>query len=253
MIPIKRDKTSAPALAAGLDIIEFLAANKVAGFSQLCSILPMSKASVSRILKALSARGYVRKSESDGKWYPGARMGMIRGGMPVSELLRTEAPAVLKSFVDATGNTAHCVYWSGHEFQVVAKEQREGGIVMLDVGSIARDLSLSPWGWLFFLSLDKDGRKEALRHVKNPEFLKKRMPVWSKHIKENGFAFDDHEIFPERMRLGAPVYDGGGKLVGAIGTSGTKLSVPPEKFDDFTFELRRHADMLSGKLRNSIA
>lgn len=249
MIPLKRGKTSAPALDAGLDIIEFLAANKVAGFSQLCSILPMSKASVSRILKALSARGYVRKSESDGKWYPGARMSMI-GGMPVSELLRAEAPAVLKSFVDATGNTAHCVYWSGHEFQVIAKEQREGGIVMMDVGSIVRDLSLSPWGWLFFLSLDNEGRKEALRHVKNPEFLKKRMPVWAKYIKENGFALDDHEIFHERMRLGAPVFDGNGKLVGAIGTSCTRLSVPPEKFDDFTSELLHHADMLSGKLRN---
>lgn len=244
----KKTDSAAPSLNAGLDILEFLASNKAAGFNRLCEIPPMSKASVARILKTLALRGYAVKSETDGKWRPGPRMGFPGGGLPAVEQLRAEAPAILKSFVDRTGCTAHCVYWSGKEFQVIAKEQREGGIVMMDVGVIVRDLSTSPWGWLFYLSLDREGKKEALRHVADPVRLKERLPEWSEHVRKNGFAFDDHEIFPVRMRLGAPVHDDRGHIVGAVGTSCTRLSVPPERFAEFAHELIRHAGLLSEKL-----
>ena len=100
------EKSPAPALDAGLDILEFLASNNTAGFSELCANLPMSKASVARILRTLSQRGYVIKGEIDGKWRPGPRMSFPGGGLPMLEKLRTEAPAVLKSFVDRTGCTA---------------------------------------------------------------------------------------------------------------------------------------------------
>ena len=251
MIPEGKDRPSAPALDAGLDIIELLAVSKTAGFNELCKLLPMSKASVSRILKTLAERGYVRKDASSGKWLPGPRMGMAGMAMPISEILRTEAPKILKSFVDLTGNTALCVYWSGEEFQVIAKEQRDGGTAMIDVGTIARDLSRFPWGWLFFLSLDKEGRQKAAKYFEDAAFFKKRIAVWSRHIAENGFAFDDHELFPNRMRFGAPVRDGAGKIVGAIGSSGTRLSIPPDKLSQFGAELIRHADMLSAKLSNA--
>ncbi len=249
----KEEKSPTPALDTGLDILEFLALKKVAGFNQLCAILPMSKASVARVLKTLALRGYAVKGEDDGKWRPGPRMSFPGGGLPAAELLRKEAPSVLKSFVDKTGCTAHCVYWSGKEFQIIAKEQREGGIVMMDVGAIVRDLSTSPWGWLFYLSLDNVQKEEALRHVEDPVRMKKRLPEWSGFIRKNGFAFDDHEIFPVRMRLGAPVHDSRGRIVGAIGTSCTCISVPPERFAGFTNELIRHAELLSGKISTAPA
>ncbi len=248
MKPVEEEKSFAPALDAGLDVLEILASKRVAGFNELCAALPMSKASVARILKTLSLRGYAVKSGADGKWRPGPRMSFPGGGLPAVERLRAEAPAVLKSFVDKTGCTALCLYWSGKEYQSIVKEQREGGIVMMDVGVIVRDLSTSPWGWLFYLSLDARGKKEALRQVADPLRLKERLPEWSAHIRKNGFAFDDHEIFPERMRLGAPVYDHRRQLVGAIGTACTQLSVPTELFAEFTDELVRHAELLSGKI-----
>ena len=247
----KKEKSPVPALDAGLDILEFLALKRVAGFNQLCAILPISKASVARVLKTLALRGYAVKSEDDAKWRPGPRMSFPGGGLPAVELLRAEAPAVLKSFVDKTGCTAHCVYWSGREFQIIAKEQREGGIVMMDVGVIVRDLSTSPWGWLFYLSLDDVQKKEALRHMEDSVLMKKRLPERAEFIRKNGFAFDDHEIFPVRMRLGAPVHDSRGRMVGAIGTSCTRISVPPERFAGFTNELIRHAELLSEKISNT--
>jgi|GEM_PF-1897044 len=248
MRQFEKEKSFAPALDAGLDVLEILALNRGAGFNELCANLPMSKASVARILKTLSLRGYAVKSEGDGKWRPGPRMSFPGGGLPAVERLRAEAPDVLKSFVDATGCTALCLYWSGKEYQSIAKEQREGGIVMMDVGVIVRDLSTSPWGWLFYLSLNAREKKEALRQVADPVRLKKRLPEWSAHIRKNGFAFDDREIFPERMRLGAPFYDHRGHLVGAIGTACTQLSVTTERFAEFTDELIRHAELLSRKV-----
>ena len=251
MILLKSAKSSAPALDAGLDVLEFLSLRKEAGFNELCNILPMSKASVSRILKTLSERGYVRKDSHSGKWLPGPRIGMAGMSMPISEILRTEAPKILKSLVDVTGNTAICVYWNGEEFQVVAKEQRDGSIAMIEVGTISRDLSRFPWGWLFFLSLDKDARRKAMKHFEDATLFKRRIEPWRKHIDETGFAFDDHEIYPNRMRFGAAIYDVNGRIIGALGSTGTRLSIETDKIDEFGAELLRHADILSKILRHT--
>ena len=245
---IRSRKSPAPALDVGLDIIEHLSLCKEAGFNELCAILPMSKASVSRVLKTLAGRGYVRKDSRSGKWLPGSRIGMAGLALPVQETLAKEAPALLKSFVDKAGNTALCVYWTGEEFQVLAKEQREGGIVMLDVGTVSRDLSRFPWGWLFYLSLDKAGRAKAMRNVEDKAFFEKRIPAWTSHIREHGFAFDDHEIYPARMRFGAPVLDQSGAVVGAIGSAATRLSLPPKGLDFLCSALLEAAVALSAKL-----
>lgn len=241
-------KSLAPALDAGLDIMESLAERKAIGFNELCASLPMSKASVSRVLKTLAERGYVRKDLGSGKWLPGPRMGIAGFELPVQEMLKAEAPAVLKSFFDRTGNTALCAAWNGEEFNVVAKEQREGGIVMIDVGTVTRDLSTYPWGWLFYFSLDKASRAKALRNFKERALFESHAQEWARHIEGNGFAFDDHRIYPNRMRFAAPVYDGSGKLAGAVGSTATRLSLPPEGFDFFVGELLKAASALSSKL-----
>lgn len=250
MIPHEKSKSLAPALDAGLDIMEFLSMRKEAGFNELCKLLPMSKASVSRVLKTLAERGYAKKDDLSGKWLPGPRMGMAGMAIPVSEILRREAPGILKSFTDTTGSTALCIYWSGEEFQVLAKEQREGGIVMMEVGTVVRDLSKYPWGWLFYLSLDDDGRQRIAKYFQDPEWVRRRLPVWQAYIEAKGFALDDHEIYENRMRFGAPILDGHGRVVGAVGTSPTR-SVPPDQMDWFGSELLRHAAMFSAKLIDS--
>ena len=251
MIPCKDVKSLAPALDAGLDIIEFLALKKEAGFNELCRLLPMSKASVARILKTLSARGYVRKGDAGDKWVPGPKMGFAGLAIPIAEILRAEAPKILRDFVDETGNTALCVHWDGDAYQCVAKEQREGGIVMMELGSTVRDLSRSPWGWLFFLSLDKEARRKAIESSDAPDLLQSRIDVWARHIEERGFAFDDHEIFPERMRFGAPIRSSSGKTVGALGASGTRISIPPKKLAAFGSSLIDHAGLLSKILQKA--
>jgi len=252
MIPCEDVKTLAPALDAGLDVIEHLALKKEAGFNELCKILPMSKASVSRVLKTLAARGYVRKDESRDKWLPGPKMGIAGLRVPVSEILRAEAPKALESFVESTGNTAICVYWSGSEFQVLAKVQREGAVSMLDVGTVVRDLSKYPWGWLFYLSLDGHGRKAMAKSFEAPELFKRRIGSWTSFIEANGFALDDHEIFPSSRRMGAPIRDSAGRIVGALGTSGNKLSIPDADIGKVGLALMSHAALLSKTLADSM-
>jgi len=251
MILHEGERTLAPALDAGLDVIEHLALKKEAGFNELCKILPMSKASVSRILKTLSARGYVKKDEARDKWLPGPRMSIAGLKAPVSETLRSEAPKILESFVEDAGNTAICVFWSGSEFQVVSKIQREGAVSMLDVGTVVRDLSKYPWGWLFYLSLDAQGRKAMAKSFEAPELFKRRIVAWSSFIASHGFALDDHEIFPGSRRMGAPIRDSAGAIVGALGTSGNKLTIPDSEIDRIGGSLLSHAGLLSKTIADS--
>ncbi len=245
MIPKRDAKPLAPALDAGLDIMELLALKKEAGFNELCKTLHVSKASVARLLKTLAARGYIRKDEERDKWLPGPKMGMAGFQAPVSEILLAESGKALEAYVDATGNTAICAYWNGNEFQVLSKVQREGAMSMLDVGRIVRDLSKYPWGWLFYLSLDAAGRKAASKLFEAPELFKSRIAAWSEFIDGHGYALDDHEIFQNSRRMGAPIHDSAGRVVGALGTSGNRLSMPDSELEAIAHELVRRAEELS--------
>jgi DNA-binding IclR family transcriptional regulator len=56
-----------------LDLIEYLSVRKSAGINELCGLLPMSKASVSRLLKTLADACYVRKDSSTASGPPSRR------------------------------------------------------------------------------------------------------------------------------------------------------------------------------------
>jgi hypothetical protein len=120
---------------------------------------------------------------------------------------------------------------------------------MLDVGrDCARPFALAPRAWLFYLSLDAKGREKAAANFEDKAFFESRVGEWTKHIERKGFAFDDHAIYAERMRFGAPVFDASGKIVGAIGSTATRRSLPKGGLSAFASALLDAAETLSGKL-----
>jgi DNA-binding IclR family transcriptional regulator len=247
----KKDKSYTPALDAGLDIMEYLYCHKEAGFNELCRQLPVSRSSVLRILKTLAERGYVQKDEARSCWLPGRRMNFAGMNAPVADVMRSEAPRILGSFTDATACTVLCIYWNGNGFQVIAKEQREGGIVMLEVGSVIRDLSKYPWGWLFYLSLDTEERERFDGYMECPELIRDCPAQREKYFIENGFALDNEEVYKGRLRFAAPVRDGQGRITGALGTS-CSSPLQTEEVQALGKELAKHADKLSDFLPRRI-
>jgi IclR family transcriptional regulator, KDG regulon repressor len=244
-----KEQAGVPALQRGLTLLEMIAQNRSPlGFNQFVQELKLPKASVSRLLKVLRDRGYVVKDEKSGTYSPGIRMSILGGSQTTALTLRREAELLLPALVDAVHNTAIVILWTGEYMQCLARGLYESSIPMQEPGNITTDLSRYPWGWLFFKTLPKAEQARAMARFQDATLFNKRLLERMKRFQDLGYLYDNQEIFPHVRRLGVPVFDGTGKIVGAAGIGGNPLSLPDSKVRSFGLKLKEFAAHLSAQL-----
>ncbi|OGV62729.1 MAG: hypothetical protein A3K19_18270 [Lentisphaerae bacterium RIFOXYB12_FULL_65_16] len=214
-----------PALKRGLEILKQVAASeRPLGYNEIVERTHIPPSSVTRLLKSLEEGRYLVR-DAAGKYRAGNELRFSGGMAPTFARLLAQSKPVLASLSQRTRNTALLLYWNGQELQSLDKVVDPASIVMQEVGSISRDLSNAPWGWVFHAALDAAGRREAdacmTDHARFRRRLKARLAWYEKH----GFAYDDAEHFPHVRRLAAPVLEHG-RVVGAVALGGNPLTIP---------------------------
>jgi DNA-binding IclR family transcriptional regulator len=220
-------------------------ADQPLGFNHFARELPISRATVARVLRVLQLRGWIRKNPSTGKYYPGAPLGGKESGPGVADVLRASSRHILKSLTEQTGNTSLVVYWDRRRMICVDKEVRVESVVMQNVGAIFSDLSHAPWGWIIYGELNPEEKAHARKEFEYSEFLDARLEEEMKSFRKNGFVYDDQNIYSSLRRLGAPIRDGNGEIIGGIGIGGTPFSMKSEQVYQYGRALVEHADRLS--------
>jgi DNA-binding IclR family transcriptional regulator len=248
MIP--KEKSTAPALDNGLDILEqVIRSENGTGFNQLAEELPVTRATVSRLLKVLIKRGYLSKDSQNGKYFPGNRLSLLGLKTPLLEKLLREAQPVIKSLSEkAMNNTVILIYWTGREMQVLSRFQQESSVAMMPAGTIRTDLSLFPWGWLFYEELSKTEKAEAEAKIELLEEFKKLQASRLEDYKQNSYLYDDCGVFEHVRRFTSLLKDRNGQIIGALGVGGSPLSIPNEKVEEIGKQTAIHAKILSEKI-----
>ena len=67
-------------------------------------------------------------------------------------------------------------------------------------------------------------------------------------IREKGFAEDDEENEIGVRCIGAPIFNSNGDVEGAISISGPSIRVTKERVEDFAFETKKYAHLISAEL-----
>lgn len=218
--------TAVPALARGLEILELLArASRPLSFGEVLAGVPAPRASIARMLRTLRDLGYIHREDATGLYQGGPRLAGLTSRTAWRERLIRGAQPILDRLFQQTGCTVLLLGWDGRQCECLDKRVHPAGIVMQEVGRLTEDLSLDPWCWLFYDSLDATAQRAARHLMARPGAFIRRWPSHCRQFHTDGFACDDQVRYPSIRRLGALVRGADGRPLGALGLGGTVLSI----------------------------
>ena len=239
------DKSIAPALQNGLNIVELVArTSHGVGFNDIAKEIGVSKSTTSRLLSVLRSRRYVVK-RMDGKYAPGPRMSLLNHSIPLLDRLRSALPDILDSLMDASHNTCLFIFWTGSEMQCIDKRVHQGSVPMQEIGHVDPDLTGGPWGMLFYDTLDGEALVAAEQNIKRDVDWRPIFSRWLKYYQQNGFCYDDQELYTPLRRLAAPVCDVDGELIGVIAIGGNSLTIEDDQVASLGDTLKEHSARLA--------
>jgi DNA-binding IclR family transcriptional regulator len=236
------DKSLAPALEHGLELIEYIGrADNPVSFTELFDTTAIPKATLSRLLRVLLSTGYLEKN---GRGYQsGIKCNILGQRTAIIDLLMLHGQTTIEAVCKATECTCLLLYWNGEFTQVFRKAAHPESIVMQPVDNISTDFIYPPWGWLF---LAADETSLTIK-ASNQEFMNSiEYQHKITYYHENGFTLDTAN--PHIVRLGAPIKNSTGGIVGALGL-GVNFNIKNHnKYKKLGKILKTKADALSKKI-----
>lgn len=222
------EDNSSTAVERALAILEAVG-QRSAGMtnSEISRKLAIPKSSASYILRTLEKRGYLARERGTGKYKLGLKALSLGRGVDVGADLKQAALPVLRRLVERYKLTVHLAVLDHGEAVYIEKVEAPGFIKMdtwigkrMEVHSTAVGKSL--------LAHLPGAEAEAIikeRGLKRftPKTLTTRAGLLAdlEKVRRKGYAIDDEENNLGARCVAAPVFDGFGRAVAAVGVSAT--------------------------------
>lgn len=249
------DKT----LAKGLLILEHLVrCDRPCSVSEIAQTFSLVPSNAHRSLKTLVALGYARQT-SDAKYVPSLRLFEL-GSQVVDALdIRQVAQQAMARLAESTQETIHLVARDDSQVvyldkidspQPVAAYSKIGGrapaqcvasgkALLANTLPQSNDLALA-WLQKTVPELQAYTRTSHTRHA---ELLTDLLQV-----RSQGYAINRGEWREDVCGLGAPIFDGRGQAIGALGISLPTIRSTPERLRELAAQLRAAAASASALL-----
>ncbi|GGR61257.1 IclR family transcriptional regulator [Deinococcus seoulensis] len=207
----------------------------IAELSQAAGLAPST---IHRIIQTLAANGYIHQDLNSKRYDIGPEIVEISRSLYLRyDLVRRVRP-YLQDLVDLTGETAHLAELYGTSAMYLSQLEPLSMVRMFTTpGSIA-PLYCSDVGKLFLADLppariadiiQKTGLRPRTPHtITSPEHLDVALQV----VREQGYAEDDEEREIGVRCVSAPILNGAGKVIAAIGIAGSSGRLIKERVPD---------------------
>ncbi|HET8546532.1 MAG TPA: IclR family transcriptional regulator [Bryobacteraceae bacterium] len=250
------DKTpSVPALERGLAILEVVAKSRSGlTFSQIARQLDFPKSSIHCMLLTFERAGYLRRSDTTGRYMCGLKLAHIANSALQGVVLREKAGPVLKGLLDRTGLTVHMAILESGSATLIAKVERIGSHKVATWVGKRIDVHCTSLGkcliaYIPEAELDRLVQQHGLlRHNENTISSLPRLKQELAKIRQAGWALDDEEEEIGIRCIGAPVLGTDGRALAAISVSGTTEEIHIGTMTALAHEVRQAALELSREL-----
>ncbi len=205
-------------LERGLTILEILAEQPDGvSFTNINHRLGgINRASLSKTLKELIRLGYIMKDTDKGLYFLAPRINkLINARQSKKEWLINKYKRVLRELSDKYNITAILFERIGDSLISIHKEKTITSLTMQDVGSVNREIMSSPW--MQVLAAFDTEIFNNIQNVSHKKVLKE--------VSKRGFAYDNQKIFKNIRRLGFPILDHNGQIIGCLGIGGTVFQI----------------------------
>ncbi len=218
-------------LERGLKILEILAKNKAGlSFTEIEENLgKVNRSSLTNTLKELIRLGYIFKDENTGLYLLTDKINkLVSGNFSKKEFLITTYKKMMREISGKYNVTVILFERIGDCLVSIHKEKTESSITMQDVGDVNREIFSSPWMEVLSAMDKKIFNRLSAKHQKT-----------LKSIAEQGFAYDDQKIYKNIRRLGFPIKDKEGNIIGALGIGGTTFQITEGNLNKIIKDIRK--------------
>jgi DNA-binding IclR family transcriptional regulator len=247
-------KYSVPALARAFEILEILSMSSV-GLTKMdiARQVKIPYSTAFNLLNTMEQHGYVRKDQGSGRYYLGLKL-LSLGNIQIKDVsLRDMAAPALEELVRRTGLTAHLAILDRGEAVYIDKKEPEGFLKINSWIGKRNYVHTSAVGKALVAGMDLT----QVQHIWDSG-LPKRTPhtvaSWKKlkselaAARKCGYAIDKEEDEIGGRCVAAPIVNGTGLAVAAIGLSGIVSQIPDERIPLLGEMLRSAAEVISTRL-----
>ena len=256
LIFVMSEETTSNAVERALSIIEIVAeSSRGMSNSDLSRRLKIPKSSASYILRVLEKRAYLHR-DLHGKSRLGLKLMSLTGDALTHMDIREVAKPVLEDFlVKSRLPEAHLAVLDNGRAVYVEKVENEKSFIKMDIWighrlpvhttAIGKVLVafMPEKEILNILEMRGMERKTRKSITSKQKFLQEM-----KKVKEYGFAIDNEENADGVRCIAAPIFDAGGNVAAALGTSSTILHIDENYLPKIVELVRKSANQVSRQL-----
>ena len=243
---------SVPALERGLAILELVAGSRNGmTFSQIANHVGFPKSSVHCLLLTFEREGYLRRSETSGRYVCGLKLLQLANSASHGLIVREKAMPELRFLAERTQLTAHMAILENTVATMIAKVEPLGPRRISTWVGKRIDIHCTSLGkclvaWLAQLDLEKLVREQGLlRHNENTIATISRLRQELDRVRKQGWAIDDEEEEIGVRCVGVSIPSGIEGHFAAISLSGSLDDLPAERCSTLVSQLRQTAERIS--------
>ncbi|WJH32879.1 helix-turn-helix domain-containing protein [Paenibacillus sp. CC-CFT747] len=250
----KQERYTIQSIDKALDLIELLADRGSLNLLELAELLDQPKSSTYRIVLTLENRGYISRSDEDGKYCLGYKQLMLTRNLLERNNLRSAAWNEMKKLSDLYGDTINLgVLMEGEVLYVEIIESTQPLRMTDTVGSRA-PFNATAIGKAITAYLPQETVEKLIRERGLPALTehtivtKDRLMQELEQVRIQGYSIDDQEMVEGARCLAAPIFNMYGSIQGAVSMSGAMHRFPTHRLSDMARQIRLTADGISRKL-----
>jgi len=250
----KSDRYTIQSVDKALDLIELLAERGSLSLIELTDLLQQPKSSTYRIITTLENRGFISRSDEDGKYCLGYKQLLLTRNLLERNNLRSAALQEMKKLSEWLGDTVNLGVLMDGEVMYVEIIESTHALRMTDsVGSkspvhataMGKAIAAHMAGHQVSAMLEERGMPAI---TENTIVSADRFFEHLQSVRERGYAIDDQEIVEGARCVAAPIFGMFGDVYGAISVSGPMHRYTAETIPEIADRVAASAAAISLKL-----
>ncbi len=245
-------------LTRGLRILETLASqqDEPATLSDTARKVELPRSTTYHIMQTLTHLGYLSQDSENKSYRLGKKVLELCGrGLSTSRIAELALP-VLKEICLETGESVALAALFDTHIALIAKHDADGPVrVVQDVGA-HRPVHGTALGKVLVAWLPEKERLELLSDLEFEKYTSKtitqreRFETELDQVRSAGVAYDNEEFLQGVRCVAAPILNGGGEVVAALGITGPRQRLQQRKMREFAPLVQGYAKTLSERISN---
>ncbi len=250
----ENDRYRVPAVEKALAILEVLAKSSDGlGISELHAALNIPKATVFMILVTLEQHRIIHKVGA-GRYAIGVRLFELGNSFVQHLDIVEKARPRLAHLMATTGLTTHLGILDDGEVLIVDKHEPNSFIRFSSYPGLRSPIHTCSLGKAMSAYLPETELEQIVKRHGMARYTSKTITdldgfmLALADVRRQGYAIEDEEEEPNIGCIGAPVFDGSGRIAGAISVTGLISQLPPAPATVLGQAVRATADQISVEL-----